>query len=255
MLATNARPNILLAVASNIEAERIRAGVGAPAPTAPRPQVGSSPWSIERLAPGVDMVVTGVGKVNAAAGVASTLNPSHAGVISIGIAGILPAQSIEASICDVVVATAMRYPDEGKESPDGYQSLAAMGFAHGPFDEGFGLAATPQWTRILHSGLALAAASMAQPGSKQAPKVHQGVIATVSTCSATDALARQVAQRTGAIAEGMEGAAACQVAAWHGLAFAEVRVLSNTTGDRNRQQWNMRDSLAVLGCVARAMCI
>lgn len=250
-LVDTARPFLLLAVASHLEAKAIRFAVGAPEPaqSPPRPHVSDTPWSFERIAPNVDLLVTGVGKVNAAAAVATMLeHHRHAGVLSLGIAGILPSATPPA-IGDVVIASAMRYSDEGLDTPDGYRSLSQMGFPHGPFDEGLGLAATPTWSRLLHDGLAAAL----QHTDATSPHVHLGPIATVSTCSGTDALAQQVASRTSAIAEAMEGAAACQVAAWHALKFAEVRVLSNTTGDRSRQQWDMPRSLAMLGRVASAL--
>ena len=64
--------------------------------------------------------------------------------------------------------------------------------------------------------------------------------------------------RTGAIAEGMEGAAI-----GHALArctgrgtkpeFLEIRVVSNTTGDRGRQVWDIKGALATLTRVAAAL--
>lgn len=254
-----ARPSLLLAVASQIEAAAIRhaladatSGTETARPES-GPTVGPSPWSIERIAPNVDLLVTGVGKVNAAAAIATMLDPRrHAGVLSLGIAGILPHDGTPLSIADVVVASAMRYPDEGLDTPDGYCSLARMGFPHGPFDDGLGLTATPTWSRLLHERLT---AILGDHADAPPPRVYLAPIATVSTCSGTDALAHQVVARTNAIAEGMEGAAACQVAAWHALNFAEVRVLSNTTGDRTRQQWDMKRSLAMLGRVAAAICV
>jgi futalosine hydrolase len=253
-LVDNARPFLLLAVASHLEANAIRSAVGAPVPaqSPPRPLVSDTPWSFERIAPNVDLLVTGVGKVNAAAAVATMLeHHRHAGVLSLGIAGILPS-AMPPAIGDVVVASSMRYSDEGLDTPDGYRSLSQMGFPHGPFDEGLGLAATPNWSRLLHDRLT---ALLGDQPAAPTPRVHLGPIATVSTCSGTDALAHQVASRTSALAEAMEGAAACQVAAWHALKFAEVRVLSNTTGDRARQQWDMKGSLAMLGRVAAAICL
>ena len=73
-----------------------------------------------------------------------------------------------------------------------------------------------------------------------------GVIATVSTCSASDPGAREIAQRTGARAEAMEGAAVATVARTLGVAFAEVRAISNTAGDRERQRWDIASALDAL---------
>ena len=72
------------------------------------------------------------------------------------------------------------------------------------------------------------------------PLVHyEGIIATVSTCSGTDLRAEQVAVRTGAEYENMEGAAVGLVAYRLRRRFAEVRIVSNTTGERPRQRWEI----------------
>jgi futalosine hydrolase len=44
----------------------------------------------------------------------------------------------------------------------------------------------------------------------------------------------------------MEGAAVALAAVRLGLAFGELRVISNTTGDRARQQWDLKGALARL---------
>ncbi|MBL8760188.1 MAG: futalosine hydrolase, partial [Phycisphaerae bacterium] len=74
-----------------------------------------------------------------------------------------------------------------------------------------------------------------------------GAIATVSVCSGTDELAAEIRSRTGAIAEGMEGAACGLVAARMGVRFAELRVVSNHTGRRDRQGWNLEGAFRRLG--------
>ena len=84
---------------------------------------------------------------------------------------------------------------------------------------------------------------------------HEGVIATVSTCAGVDSLASAVVERTGAIVEAMEGAAvgvavrnasmACGMAG--GFLFGEYRVVSNTTGDRSWQEWDLEKAIGVLG--------
>jgi nucleoside phosphorylase len=49
----------------------------------------------------------------------------------------------------------------------------------------------------------------------------------------------------------MEGAAVALVAVRHALAFAELRVISNTTGRRAGQVWKLPEALARLGALAR----
>lgn len=185
----------------------------------------------------VDVVVSGVGKANAAAAVARTLDPARHGlVLSVGIAGALPGRDGGApplTIGSVVCADRCVYADEGVQAPEGFTGCAAMGFALGPFDDD-GVQTLPGLCHLAAGHGAIV-----------------GAVATVSTCSGTDALAHAVAQRTGAIAEAMEGAAAAHVAARMGVAAGEVRAISNTTGDRARQRWDIRGALdslrAVLG--------
>lgn len=82
--------------------------------------------------------------------------------------------------------------------------------------------------------------ALAPTGWAQAP------IATVSSCSGTSTRASLIAASTGAWAEAMEGAAVALVAARLGVHYAEVRVISNTTGDREGQRWDLATALARL---------
>jgi futalosine hydrolase len=127
------------------------------------------------------------------------------------------------------------YADEGMESPTGFLDCQAMGFPLGPFD-GSAIPADPVLLDVLRP---LCEAS--------------GPIATVSTCSGTDARAAAVRARTGALAEAMEGAAVAHVAVrmahlhpGRALATGELRVISNTTGQRDLQVWDIKRSLSRL---------
>jgi len=142
-----------------------------------------------------------------------------------GIAGGLPGGGL--SIGDVVVARRSVYADEGLLSPEGFSDCEAMGFSLGPKVSGGG---------IEHD------AALVETLAAHAD--HVGLIATVSTCSGTDAGAMAVLERPGAVAEAMEGAAHAQVAARLGLRSAEVRAISNTTGDRKGQVWDLEAGLA-----------
>ncbi len=177
------------------------------------------------------MLVTGVGKANASGAVARVLDPArHSGVLCVGICGSLPGGP---GIGAVVLATRSVFADEGIQTPEGYQDCREMGFALSPgVCDAF--APTAGWRTIL------------APLSDA-----EGVIATVSTCSGTDELAARVVSRTGAVAEAMEGAAVGLAAARIDprLPFAELRVVSNTTGDRAGQRWELAGALATLGRV------
>jgi futalosine hydrolase len=79
-----------------------------------------------------------------------------------------------------------------------------------------------------------------------------GSIATVATCSGTDAQSELVQNRTGSICEAMEGAAVVHAANRVGSAAIEIRAISNTTGNRNSQEWDIELALQNLGKSVRA---
>lgn len=194
------------------------------------------PWVPTPWAEGVEILRTGVGKVNAAAAVARAFDPArHAGVIVVGVAGALPGQR-PLRLGEIVAARSCVLADEGLATPQGFRDIAALGWPPGAFP-GVHAPVEAAWLDLLAGEL----------GAATAP------IATVSTCSGTDALAAEVVRRTGAAAEGMEGAAVAQVMHALGKPCAEVRVISNTTGDRDRQTWDMPGALAALRRVGSAL--
>ena len=74
----------------------------------------------------------------------------------------------------------------------------------------------------------------------------------MATCSGTDAAARSVAERTRAVAEAMEGAAVVHAARRLRVPAIELRAISNTTGERDGQQWDLPAALDALGRAASA---
>lgn len=216
---------LLFVVAAPVEARAVALAAGADLDPQP-PQ-----WTMLPIGHRSSLLVTGVGKVNAAASVALALrapNPPRR-VINVGIAGVLPGHDLD--LGSVVVGSASVYADEGVTTPDGFLDCAAMGFPLGPFGG----------SRIESAREMMSA--LAPFGDACAP------IATVSTCSGTDELALQTARRTGAAAEAMEGAAVLHVCSRLGTPAIEVRVISNTTGDRPRQRWDIRGAAAELTAV------
>lgn len=202
--------------------------------------VGQRPvlWQCVSCGNGFDVVWTGVGKSNAAGAVARVIDVSrHIGVLSVGIAGALPGSS-QVQIGQAVCASRSYFSDEGVMAPDGFSSCAQMGFA--PFNGQDDWIEHPQrvvdWLGELTD--------------------HIGPIACVSMCSGTDALAEGTAsvvqerseQSEHGIAEAMEGAAVALAAHRidERLLTGELRVISNTTGDRNNQVWDLDGSLEKL---------
>ena len=183
----------------------------------------------------VTIVTAGIGRTNAAASTTESIlrYGPFAAVLNAGVAGVLPGGTL--AMGDTVVASACVYVEEGMVTPAGFADMAAMGFSLGDFEGN----TVPVDDRLL---------------SRLAGLFHTGTIATVATCSGTDAAAESVAERTGAVAEAMEGAAVVHAARRMGVPAIELRVISNTTGDRNSQTWDLAGALAVLGTsVGRAL--
>lgn len=217
----------LLTVAARAEAKAVLDDAETPLP---------EEWQATSIGDRLDILVTGVGKANAAAGTAIALaGDGYSGVINLGICGSLPIAS-PLQLGDSIAATRSIYADEGLQLPDGsFVGCADMGFPLGPFDD---------WGVRADAELLDAFAGQV---SVTAP------VATVSTCSGTDALASSVIARTWAVAEAMEGAAVGHVASRLGVPFIELRVVSNTTGDRDRQAWSIGPALRRVGELARVV--
>lgn len=216
---------VLLAVAAPNEVQAVLRDL---LPLRTNPPEALPHWALIPLGPRADLVLTGIGKVNAAGAVARVLDlRRHAGVLSVGIGGALPDlnsanAAFAAPLGQAIAATASIYADEGLETPEKFVDCESLGFPLGPF-KGNTAPVDPTWLSTL-----------------TAAGLRSAAVATVSTCSGTNALAHQVARRTGAVVEAMEGAAVGHVAARLGARFAEIRVVSNTTGNRAEQRWEIR---------------
>ncbi len=219
---------ILLVVAAPIEAMAVFRGLGAISTSGPA-GVGRL-WERVRVVDGIDLVLMGVGKANAAGAVAHCVRPSDGLILNLGIAGALPGagKSFALHAGDTVVASHCVFADEGLMTDQGFADLGSIGF---PIDP------------VLGSTFACDGRLVEAFG---AGSISTGTIATVSTCSATDALAQAIAARTDGVAESMEGAACALVAHRLEIPFCEIRAISNYTGSRSSQQWNIKQALSAL---------
>ncbi len=181
---------------------------------------------------GTFVVAGGVGRTNASAATTAAIlsDGPFTWVISAGVAGGLPNSNL--SLGDIVVANKCVYVEEGLQTPDGFQDISKMGFSLGNFEGN----EVPVDSWMLEQ--------MASIGTV-------GSIATVATCSGTDAQAELVQKRTGCICEAMEGAAVVHAANRVGAPGIEVRSISNTTGNRDSQEWNIELALQSLGEAVR----
>jgi futalosine hydrolase len=171
-----------------------------------------------------EVLVCGVGKTGAAAAtVARLARGGVRAVVSFGVAGAYPSEGL--AVGDVVVATEVGVIDEGLDDGARFTPFARAGMPV----PGAG------WTTC-------DASLVGDVGARAAYRVVRGRIATVSVCAGSTRLAAERAA-TGALAEGMEGAAVAHAAMLFGLPFAEVRGISNLCGPRVGARFEL--SLAV----------
>ncbi len=203
---------------------------------------GDHGWPIVAINAHVHLTVSGIGRSNAAAATATAMTlqrqssrPFDA-VVNIGVAGTYDRQ--RADLGDVVFATDSIFAEEGIALPSGWADVDTLGFPLGQPDWSRGncIENSPSlrdWIRKL---------SVSETRTTNLSLVDHNV-ATVAQCSGTDATAELIYKRTGAIAEAMEGAAVVATARALGVSAIEVRVISNTTGDRERQVWSLQPAL------------
>lgn len=184
-------------------------------------------------ADGVEVLAAGVGPAAAAAATATALSSAASRdvpfglVVSAGIAG-----GFGQPLGGTVVATSIVAADLGADTPDGFASVADLGFGtaeHRP---------PPALARAV----------------AEAADAAQGPVLTVSTVTGTDARARELATRhSGAVAEAMEGFGVAEAAAAHGVPALELRTVSNAVGPRDRAAWRIPEALVALGTGCAAM--
>jgi futalosine hydrolase len=188
-------------------------------------------WPIVRLSDRSALTTTGIGRASAAAATACAIaSTTFDRVINIGVAGALPGSGLGPG--EVIIADESVFYEEGIELPDGWRDVQNLGFPLGrnPWAQG---------------NVIIADSTCVQAAAHSIGKPHRiGRIATIATCSGTDEAARLVVRRTRALAEAMEGAAVLSTSLAMGVPAVEIRVISNTCGDRPAQQWDFKKAAA-----------
>jgi futalosine hydrolase len=176
------------------------------------------------------LAVTGIGKVNTAAGAAALLERFEPEIlINTGCAGAYGSSGM--AVGDLAIATLERFGDEGVLTPDGWHGMELIGLPvmerHGErFFNSFPLT---RW------GLDKATHVAAEAGVS----LRSGPFVTVSTASGTTSRGDELALRFNGICESMEGAAVAQVALLYGVDCLELRGISNRVEDRNLSRWDI----------------
>ena len=175
-----------------------------------------------------DVMVAGVGPVAAAVNTAKVLAITEYGlVISAGIGGGFPGR---AEVGSLVVANEIVAADLGVETPEGFSSLAELGFG----------STNVRVDASLVNKVTGAMLAVKLP-------VSIGPIITISTATGTEATAAEMVRRVpGAAAEAMEGYGVALAAHNCGVPVLEIRAISNLVGPRDRTAWHIKEALDVL---------
>jgi futalosine hydrolase len=179
------------------------------------------------------LLACGMGKANAAHGLTALLERFRPkGLIATGVGGAYVGSGLD--VCDIAVAEAEIYADEGVETPDGWRSCEEIGIPLAPVQ------GTPLFNHFPLERERVRIALDAIRGGGQ--KAFSGPFVTASTCSGTLARGNRLRDRYQAICESMEGAAFAHVAALYQVPFLEVRGISNLVEDRDRERWRIEDA-------------
>jgi futalosine hydrolase len=261
-------------------------------PSTPGGPVGTAPKAEAAGGRRVVLAVSGCDKVNAAhllTCLLQTMDPGPRLVLQTGIAGALPGARVTlsastavtapaaegerpdpaaagasaiatAGVGDVVIATQEAYSDSGSSSPSGWLSARELGWTVAPVDGRESGGVFPIDPRLVGATLRLLSTAAEKgresPGSAmgaEVPHIIAGPCVTASKVTGLDSEAREVADRWGAMAESMEGAAAAHICALYGVPFLEVRGISNLVGDRDRGSWEVESAVNVASWAARVV--
>lgn len=169
----------------------------------------------------------GMGKANAAhAATLLAARFSPVALLIFGVGGAYP--SAGARVGDVAIAREEIAGDEGV--------LTAEGFRDAEF---IGIPLLKTSASVVFSTFPASPALLDHALRSLAGRARAGSFVTLSTCTGTSSRARELEARYHGLCENMEGAAAAQVAALHGIPWMEVRGISNIVEDRDPGQWDI----------------
>ena len=177
----------------------------------------------------VEVVAAGVGAAAAAVATAAVLAGGGDGgyrlVVSAGIGGAFPDR---AGPGDLLQAGRIIAADLGAQTPEGFASIAELGFGQ----------------PVEYPGHPLVGLG----------ETITGDLLTVNTVTGTAERAKELlAQHPEAIGEAMEGYGVALAARHFGVPVAELRAVSNLIGPRDRGAWRIRPALDALSAAAGAL--
>lgn len=256
-------PCLVLAAATAMEMRAVIRGLGLALPV---PDIGSGITAAVGVFP-VRLIVCGIGPLAAAfaagrlAGEGALSPATCRGLLSLGIAGSYDAAA--APVGSVVLASREIWPEYGLVTERGVDA-EALGFPlAGKKDDAD---PPPVWNSLpLDPAAALAAMGLRdfRPASRvrnDGPEsgsdgffATAGPSVTVAGVSATAVRAADLAVRHAALTENMEGFPLALAARQAGVPFAEIRSVSNVTGDRSAAAWDIPAALDALALAVAAL--
>ena len=215
------------------------------------------------------LAASGVGKVNAAAATATLLSRFDIKQVwNIGSAGAYDGGPLR--IGDVLITETALCGDEGILTSKDDLTNASLGFPlvvreGEAFFDAFPLNRSPLWkwaeeavpSGWYHSGEggALLPVIAEESARGQTFQLLRGPSLTVSMVSGDATVAAERAQRTGALAENMEGSAVAQVCFRFGVPLLECRGISNVAGDRRKEHWQLREAVGRCHAIVAALLV
>lgn len=186
----------------------------------------------------VSFVTTGVGPVESAFTLTrylARLDEPLAAVVNFGVAGAYPGAGPD--LLDVCLAREEILADLGICTGRGIEDLA---------DGKLSIRRSFDLSHPLLNDAAHALAGLF-------PGLRQGVFLTVNCASGTGERGRYLQARHGALCENMEGAALARVCNGFGVAFFEVRAISNLVENRDPGKWRLEEACEKSGRAAAAL--
>lgn len=179
-------------------------------------------------------LLTGPGPVNAALALGAALSRwTPRLLLNVGVAGAYPAGGLSPG--SLAVATVEFDADTGVEPLDGEAAPAPLSI---PVVQGLPHGRYPVDAQASERLLAAA---------RRITGAAAGPFVTSAAVTATQERAQRLQARFGALCETMEGAAAARAAHAAGVAFAELRGVSNLVGPRDLSAWDIDGAVKAVG--------
>jgi futalosine hydrolase len=180
------------------------------------------------------VLITGMGAVNTAHALTRFLltRPAPSLVVQTGIAGAYVPSGVE--VGSVLLASEEMYGDVGVITPEGWLPADAIGIP---------LVAATDVRPALFNQFPCDPALVARASAACGPLVARtGRFLTLAQVTGVRTLGDALHRRFNALCESMEGAAAAQICAMHGVPFLELRGVSNLVEDRDRAGWRIGEA-------------